>query len=117
MQKQIGEILRNTDIYICNSQYESFGLPTLEAMSCGAAVITTDTGGMRDFVIDKKNAFIINKNDVDDIVRKTKMLIENENIRKSIAMEGMRTAQRFNWDRSIEQVRKYYNKIACYKVM
>ena len=49
-QKRIGDILRNTDIYICNSEYESFGLPTLEAMTCGATVITTDTGGMRDFV-------------------------------------------------------------------
>lgn len=116
-QKQIGDILRNTDIYICNSQYESFGLPTLEAMTCGAAVITTDTGGMRDFVVDNKNAIIINKNDINDIAKKTKMLIENENLRESIAKEGMKTALRFNWSTSIEQVRKYYKKIACYKVI
>lgn len=48
-QEEIGNILRKTDIYICNSEYESFGLPTLEAMTCGAAVITTDTGRYEGF--------------------------------------------------------------------
>ncbi len=115
-QKQIGDILRNTDIYICNSQYESFGLPTLEAMTCGAAVITTDTGGMRDFVVNNKNAIVINKNDEKDIVEKVKMLIENKEKMKLIAQEGMKTALEFNWDNSIKKVREYYKEIASYKV-
>ncbi len=115
-QIEIGNILRKTDIYICNSEYESFGLPTLEAMTCGAAVITSDTGGMRDFVIDGKNALIIKKNDVNDIVNKVEILIENPIYRSRIIKEGINTSKRFNWKNSIDAMEKYFRKLSQYEV-
>ena len=69
--------MRKTHIYICNSEYESFGLPTLEAMTCGATVVTTDTGGMRDFVKDNYNALVTNHHDINDIVEKVSLLVDN----------------------------------------
>lgn len=115
-QKIIGDILRKTDIYICNSEYESFGLPTLEAMTCGAAVITTDTGGMRDFVVDGYNALITKQNDIDDIVLKTKMLIDDKELRIMLSKNGMNTASKFNWNASVKESIEYFNEIANYKV-
>lgn len=115
-QDEIGNILRKTDIYICNSVYESFGLPTLEAMTCGAAVITTDTGGMRDFVEDGYNALITKQNDINDIVEKTKLLIENKELRNILAQNGVETAKKFNWENSVLQTISYYYKIAEYQV-
>lgn len=116
-QKEIGEILRNTDIYICNSDYESFGLPTLEAMTCGAAVITTDTGGMRDFAIDKYNALVIKKNNLNDIIEKTEILINDVDLRKEISKRGMETAKKFSWENSVKQTLNYYQEISSYKVI
>lgn len=115
-QKMIGDILRKTDIYICNSEYESFGLPILEAMTCGAAVITTDTGGMRDFVLEGKNAILIEKHDIDDICAKIEYLINNQELRKEIAKEGIKTAQKYNWDNSIKQIKGYYQELTKYKI-
>lgn len=115
-QTEIGDILRKTDIYICNSVYESFGLPTLEAMTCGATVITTDTGGMRDFVKDGYNALITKQNDINDIVEKTKLLIENKELRNTLAQNGANTAKKFNWENSVLQTISYYYKIAEYQV-
>lgn len=115
-QKRIGDILRNTDIYICNSEYESFGLPTLEAMTCGAAVITTDTGGMRDFVEDGENALVIKKHDSKDMEEKVELLINDKMLRKKIAIEGMKTAQRFQWENSVEKIEEYYREIASYQI-
>ena len=115
-QKVIGEILRNTDIYICNSEYEAFGLPTLEAMTCGAAVITTDTGGMRDFVQNGINALVINHHDKDDMKEKIEMLINDKKLIHKIAENGMKTALKFNWDNSIINMEKYFRKIAKYRI-
>ena len=115
-QKVIGDILRTTDIYICNSEYESFGLPTLEAMTCGAAVITTDTGGMRDFVQDGINALVINHHDKNDMEEKIEMLIKNKNLMHIIAKNGMKTALKFNWDNSIISMEKYFKEIAKYRI-
>ena len=116
-QKEIGDILRKTDIYICNSEYESFGLPTLEAMTCGAAIITTDTGGMRDFVVDGYNALVTKPNDINDIVEKAKTLIENTNLRKKLSENVMKTAKKFNWEESVSQSIEYYKKISTYKII
>lgn len=116
-QKEIGNILRKTDIYICNSEYESFGLPTLEAMTCGATVITTDTGGMRDFVIDGKNALVINKHDVNDIINKVELLIKDKEYRISIAKSGIETAKKYNWEESTLQSEKYFKEIASHSII
>lgn len=116
-QKMIGDILRKTDIYICNSEYESFGLPTLEAMTCGATVITTDTGGMRNFVIDKQNALVTNKNDINDIVEKVKILIEDKQLRQELSKKGTETASQFNWENSVNKTLEYYKNIANYVVI
>ena len=115
-QKVIGDVLRNTDIYICNSEYEAFGLPTLEAMTCGAAVITTDTGGMRDFVQNGINALVINHHDKDDMKEKIEMLINDKKLMHKIAENGMKTALKFNWDNSVINMEKYFRKIAKYRI-
>lgn len=115
-QREIGEILRRTDIYVCNSEYESFGLPTLEAMTCGAAVITTDTGGMRDFVRENENGLIVKKHDLADLVEKIELLIKDDELRKRLAINGLETAQTMNWDENIKKLIKYYQGIAKYKI-
>lgn len=116
-QKIIGDVLRNTDIYICNSEYESFGLPTLEAMTCGATVITTDTGGMRDFVIDRENALVIKHHNKEDMKEKIEMLINDKNLMHKMSQNGIATASKFNWDNTILSMEKYFGEIAKYKVI
>lgn len=115
-QQEIGNVLRNTDIYICNSEYEAFGLPTLEAMTCGAAIITTDTGGMRDFVIDGENALVIKHHDKKDMTEKVEMLINDRKLIHKIAQNGIKTAERFNWENTICDMEKYFREIAKYRI-
>lgn len=115
-QIEIGNILRNTDIFICNSEYESFCLPALEAMTCGAAVITTDNGGIRDFVKNGYNALIIEKHNLQDLMEKIEFLINNKEKREEIAKNGIETSKRFSWDESTNKIENYYKQIAQYKV-
>ena len=115
-QTEIGNILRKTDIFICNSEYESFCLPALEAMTCGAAVITTDNGGIRDFVKDNKNALIIEKHNLKDLEEKMELLINNEAKRKDIMRNGIETSKMFSWNNSVNKMENYYKEIAGYKI-
>ena len=86
-------------------------------MTCGAAVITTDTGGMRDFVIDKYNALVIKKNNLNDIIEKVEILINDVDLRKEISKRGMETAKKFSWENSVKQTLNYYQEISSYKVI
>ena len=112
----IGDTLRKTDIYICASMYESFCLPVLEAMTCGAAIITTNNGGNMDFVRDNENALIIEKDNVEDIYEKLKILLNDETKRKAISAKGVEKAKNYSWKKTIEELEKYYRNIAEYEV-
>lgn len=115
-QNVIGDTLRNTDIYVCASMYESFCLPVLEAMTCGAAVITTNNGGNMDFVEDKKNALVIEKDNIDDMVSKIELLLNNEELRSMLAENGAKKAKEFSWENTMEKIVNYYQEVANYKV-
>ena len=115
-QKVIGDCLRRSDIYVCASLYESFCLPVLEAMTCGAAVVTTDNGGIRDFAKDQENALIIEKNDIADMVNKLVSLINDTALREKLAKNGLETAQKFDWAITADKLMEYYSEIACYVV-
>lgn len=115
-QMIIGNTLRKSDIYICASMYESFCLPVLEAMTCGAAVITTNNGGNMDFVEENKNALLIEKDNVNDIAEKIKILINNPELRKKISNNGIETSRLFNWEKIIDKIEEYYKEVAKYSV-
>ena len=112
----IGDTLRKTDIYICASMYESFCLPVLEAMTCGAAIVTTNNGGNMDFVEDEKNALIIEKDNIDDIVEKIERLLNDENLKQYLIKNGVEESARYSWDITINKIEEYYQEIANYEV-
>lgn len=115
-QIEIANSLRKSDIYVCASMYESFCLPVLEAMTCGAAVITTNNGGNADFVKDHENALIIQKENINDICEKIKILINNTKLRNKIAKNGIETSKRYSWDKVIDEIEEYYKEVSKYKV-
>ena len=115
-QKIIGDTLRNTDIYVCASMYESFCLPVLEAMTCGAAIITTNNGGNMDFVKENENALLIEKDNIDDIVNKIEILLNDKNLRDRLIKKSLEEACKYSWNITINKIEKYYKEVARYMI-
>ena len=114
-QSKIGELLRKADIYICNSSYESFSLPVLEAMACGCAVITTRNKGVVEYATDNKNCLMVEMNNPNDIVEKIVKLCDDQALKTELINEGTKTASMFSWDYIIPIIVDYYRKVACFK--
>lgn len=115
-QHVIGDVLRNTDIYVCASEYEAFGLPLLEAMSCGATAITTDTGGSSDIVKEGVNGLYIEKHNIEDMCNKIEYLINNKELMDKFKEEAKKTAAQYSWDISTRKIEEYYQGIFCKKI-
>ena len=87
-QSQIQSVYAGADIYLCTSWDEGFGLPSLEAMACGTAVVTYDNGGSRDFAFDGKTAFVAPHKDQPALLERLEMAVTHPERRTEIAEQG-----------------------------
>jgi len=105
-QKQIGNIYRDSDIYICASLYESFALPVIEAMACGTCVITSDNGGIDDYAKDNINCLVFQRKNIDELIEKIQALFDNPELRVILAENGLKTAKKYTWAKSVNLLEK-----------
>lgn len=103
-QGKLAEIYSRADIFLCPSWDEGFGLPSLEAMACGTAVVTYDNGGSRDFAHDGETALVSPRRDEQSLKNNLERLIVDKELRQKIAANGLRLAQ--NWPTWEEQAKK-----------
>ena len=64
-QTELAALYSSSDIYLCPSWDEGLGMPPMEAMACGAALVTYDNGGCRDYAMDGETALVVPRRDVD----------------------------------------------------
>jgi starch synthase len=53
------QLYSNARLFCCPSVYEPFGIINLEAMACGAAVVASATGGIKEVVVDGETGYLV----------------------------------------------------------
>jgi glycosyltransferase involved in cell wall biosynthesis len=94
--------------FIYPSYYEGFGLPVLEAMSCGAAVITSNTSSLPEVGGDA--VLYIDPRSKKSLVEAMKGLLDNPSLIPELRMKSKERAKIFSWDKAAEPVLKIYEK-------
>lgn len=101
---KMAEVLQSTDIYIDASINEGFGLIGLEAMSCGAVPVMSNSFGITAYLEDGINGFIVdNINDVSKYIDKVSYLIENPNVFIRLKNNALETVSKFDYDDTIKE--------------
>ncbi len=102
--KEIADTMRKSDIYIFTSIWEGFGLPPLEAMACGCAVVASDAKGINEYARDGENALFYPPANTNILEQKLLKVIEDKVLREKLQTNAIKTAKTFSWEKSAKQL-------------
>lgn len=88
-------IYSGADAFVYPSLYEGFGLPPVEAMACGAPVITSNTSALPEVVGDA--AITVTPTDTGAIAAALERVLGDEGLRRELRARGYERVARFTW--------------------
>ena len=91
---------------------EGLGVVLLEAMACKLPVIGSNIGGIPDIIQDKVTGLLVSERDISEISNAINNLIEDENLRKTLAINGYNNVKdKFSWKKVAKSYLKIYKSI------
>jgi glycosyltransferase involved in cell wall biosynthesis len=94
--------------FIYPSYFEGFGLPPLEAMGCGAPVITGDRTSLPEVVGDA--GVLVNPFDTDAISAAIERVIDDDELRAELRRRGLERAATFSWRETARKTFEVYQR-------
>ena len=104
---EIADINNEAEIFLCTSIEEGFGLPGLEGMACGCALVSFSYRGVLEYAIDGKNALLSEVRNVDILVDNIVRLFEDKELLERISKEAEKTGQK----KSLENSARLFEQI------
>ncbi len=94
--------------FVYPSYFEGFGLPPLEAMKCGTAVIVGNKTSLPEVVGDAAQS--VDPFDVNDIAGGIRRVIEDDAWRATLEARGLERAKLFDWHQTARNTLEVYKK-------
>jgi glycosyltransferase involved in cell wall biosynthesis len=105
----LGALFRNAMLFITASQYEGFGLPIVEAMSCGCPVVTSNGGSLGEVAGD--GAQVFDPMDARGMAEAVARLLCKPEEHQHWRARGLARATNFSWRKAAEQTLAVYHKL------
>ncbi|WP_048748699.1 glycosyltransferase family 1 protein [Paenibacillus sp. P22] len=93
--EELSILYKNAACFIYPSFYEGFGLPPVEAMSCGCPVIVSNAASLPE--VCGEEAIYCNPYDYMDISEKIEQLLVNPELRTKLSMNGIQRSKNYRW--------------------
>ncbi|MBD3421123.1 MAG: glycosyltransferase [Chitinivibrionales bacterium] len=104
-KQEIIDEYRQAWVYCMASSYEGFGVPVLEAMACGTAVVAVRNAGVGEIITHKYNGLLCSQ---PQLYTSLYQALNNEALRKRLVANGLSTAAKFTSARMAAQYERIY---------
>ena len=95
-EHEVADINNRARVFMCTSIEEGFGLPGLEAMACGCALVTTDFEGSREYTNNGINALVCSPRDSRSLTDNVIKLFEDDDMACQLSKNAIDTAKKFD---------------------
>ncbi len=99
--EHLSTIYRSASVFVYPSLYEGFGMPPLEAMACGAPVITSNTTSLPEVV--GNAALTVTPTDIPALAAAIERVMHDPALRQRLIQSGYERVAHFSWDQSAQQ--------------
>ena len=96
-------------VFAFPSRYEGFGLPLLEAMACGAPVVSSNASSLPEVVGDA--GLMVDPSDVEGLCSALRQILEDEPLRQALSVTGRARARTFSWRRVAAETVQVYREV------
>jgi glycosyltransferase involved in cell wall biosynthesis len=100
-----------TDLFIFPSLYEGFGMPVLEAMACGAPVLTSSSTALAEVAGDA--ALLVDPQDARALGEAMVRMLEDEPLRAVLKVKGFDRAKQFSWGQAAAKTVALYKELCA----
>lgn len=106
--EDLNRLFNRADLFAYPSLYEGFGLPVLEAMTCGTPVITSNTTSIPEVAGDA--AIMIDPTDTSALAAALQDMMTNAARRKELSAKGLARASSFSWESCARETLQTYRR-------
>ncbi|WP_241366474.1 glycosyltransferase family 4 protein, partial [Klebsiella quasipneumoniae] len=96
--KSLIELYQNADLFVFPSFYEGFGIPPLEAQSCGCPVVSSNRASLPEVL--EQSVIYFNPENADEIILAITKVLEKSDMADELTERGLKNVQRFSWRKS-----------------
>jgi glycosyltransferase involved in cell wall biosynthesis len=107
-EEHLPSVYSLTYLFVYPSTYEGFGLPPLEALSCGAPVVVAKSSSLPEVV--GEAAIFTNPFDYQDIARSLEIGVNDDGLRARLKSRGVNHAANFSWRKMTQQTLEIYHR-------
>ena len=110
-----GAVFRASDVFVlpCINRTESFGQSLVEAQLSGIPTVASDVGGITEVIQHDKTGLVIRPNNIDELVKAIKMLLDNSEMRRKMGEAGYQRAKAYFVEGVTgPKLREHFNNIA-----
>ncbi len=114
-RKDIADIMRACDFFVFPSRYEACALVLLEALASGLPVVTAETTGGAEVVVDGCGIRIGDTEDIGALARAMRTVAQDRDTRKSMSASARKQALGYTWDIIADQYLAHYEQLGAGK--
>ena len=97
-QEALPALYQGAELFVYPTLYEGFGLPVVEAMASGTAVLTSNTSALRE--IAEGYAHLVDPLNVEAMAAAIAQCMTDQEHREALALSGRERAEEFRWERA-----------------